>query len=563
MRILFFSDWRVQPMDWIDRIIEEAQPVDVILYGGDDTARFGSKNYQRIRTLWTHHRLEDKQRSEEVIQARPQEFDRLHVVDPIHRSVIDDNKFHHMASLAQCVVGAVVGNDCLPVDRYLLQSDPVYDLHRRPLRIQHWGIAGIEGSIVSNGNFINTNIIGPVIFDDARVYDHLNDMITNLSVDPRHLIIVSHTPPRGYLDVGLSFGVQHLGSPALSQFIAERSPALVLCGHCHSQGGRVQQVGNTWIVNAASSDRNAKQARAVLIDLQEGYAPQITWIDPSGLGITAISGIGPKREKLLRVAGITTRDVLMQSSIEQLQQAGLGQKMATRLWAKGESDRRGRPVWLPTPRQSLPMEIVLFDVETSLGLDGVHDVWMIGAQAFHGNALDENIVQWTVPKKDRTGRRKMYRGFLEFVQTHGNSVCFWSGSGFDDYTIYSGLNQWSPAERSRWDDVQKYDLKAIMHRSLEVPNSWSQQSVAQFLGFVDEGMPWDGFQIGLAYELYQHIGDFLDVSTIATYNRHDVQALAYIYRWYLNELHSAEALTAVKVPFKRRWAKARLKLKRL
>ncbi len=39
MRILAFSDWRVQPLEMIKKFIEQEKP-DVILYAGDDLDRF-------------------------------------------------------------------------------------------------------------------------------------------------------------------------------------------------------------------------------------------------------------------------------------------------------------------------------------------------------------------------------------------------------------------------------------------------------------------------------------------------------------------------------------------
>src|SRR5713101_1829615 len=40
LRIFFFSDWRIQPLELAEELIRSVAPVDVIVYGGDDVARF-------------------------------------------------------------------------------------------------------------------------------------------------------------------------------------------------------------------------------------------------------------------------------------------------------------------------------------------------------------------------------------------------------------------------------------------------------------------------------------------------------------------------------------------
>ncbi len=570
MRILFFSDWRLQPMEWVDRLIDEAEPVDVILYGGDDTGRFGG-TYSREDHGWVLEVLRSGPRQpEDLIQALSHQLGRPPVGDPfVHegdwqnplrllgafRSIEEGNVFHKMARRARYGVGAVIGNDCYPEDRHLLGPAPVYDLHREPLRIEEWGVVGVEGALVSTtAKGVPVNNIGWVRHDDSMVYDHLDRAVAKLKVDPRHLIVVSHTPPRGCLDVGLRFGCEHLGSPELARFISANSPALVLCGHCHSHGGRVQQVGDTWVVNAASSDNNPKDARAAIIDLDDGHPPRITWVPPRAFGIVAISGIGPAREKKLRDAGITTTDELMGSSVEQLKEAGLGKALAARLVAKGEAERRGRPVWLPSHRESVPADIVLFDVETGLGVGAPHEPWMIGAKA-PGAA----VAQWIAVEERRKSRKLMLEAFLALVADHGNTVCSWSGSGFDDGAIENGLERWHRRGLPVWDKVHKLDLKTIMYRSLEFPNSWSIKAVSEFLGFAPDESPWDGFAVGLAYELHRQLGEPLDVPSIAAYNVTDVQALAYVYQWYRDSLLSAEAIASARAPKRpRAWTPERL-----
>ena len=65
---------------------------------------------------------------------------------------------------------------------------------------------------------------------------------------PQQAILVSHSPPKGILDVS-STG-QSLGSVAVREVIDDKQPKLVVCGHIHESGGRSDQTQATSVVNA-------------------------------------------------------------------------------------------------------------------------------------------------------------------------------------------------------------------------------------------------------------------------------------------------------------------------
>ena len=65
---------------------------------------------------------------------------------------------------------------------------------------------------------------------------------------PKGGVLVSHSPPKGILDV--SSRGQSLGSVAVREAIVAQSPRLVVCGHIHESGGKAQSVGETTVVNA-------------------------------------------------------------------------------------------------------------------------------------------------------------------------------------------------------------------------------------------------------------------------------------------------------------------------
>ncbi len=61
-------------------------------------------------------------------------------------------------------------------------------------------------------------------------------------------VLVSHSPPKGVLDVSSSG--KSLGSMAEREAILRSKPKLVVCGHIHHCGGHSQQLGETLVVNA-------------------------------------------------------------------------------------------------------------------------------------------------------------------------------------------------------------------------------------------------------------------------------------------------------------------------
>ncbi len=62
-------------------------------------------------------------------------------------------------------------------------------------------------------------------------------------------ILVSHTPPYGFVD--LAMGKTHVGSKAILDYINDQNPILSLHGHIHESWGN-ERVGKTSVVNVGS-----------------------------------------------------------------------------------------------------------------------------------------------------------------------------------------------------------------------------------------------------------------------------------------------------------------------
>jgi Icc-related predicted phosphoesterase len=80
-------------------------------------------------------------------------------------------------------------------------------------------------------------------------YDFTEEQATELLKDcPTGGVLVSHSPPKGVVDVSSSG--RSLGSTAIRAAIERCQPQLVVCGHIHESGGRHGLLGDVPIVNA-------------------------------------------------------------------------------------------------------------------------------------------------------------------------------------------------------------------------------------------------------------------------------------------------------------------------
>ena len=78
-------------------------------------------------------------------------------------------------------------------------------------------------------------------FSEDEAYDLLRDC-------PAGGVLVSHSPPKGVLDV--SSGGRRLGSQAVRETILLKKPNLVVCGHIHGSAGQIDHFGETTVINA-------------------------------------------------------------------------------------------------------------------------------------------------------------------------------------------------------------------------------------------------------------------------------------------------------------------------
>ena len=89
----------------------------------------------------------------------------------------------------------------------------------------------------------------PITPFGAWSYDFSEEEAYNLLRDcPPGGVLISHSPPRGSLDV--SSGGKNLGSRAVRETVNIKKPQLVVCGHIHGSAGQIDRIGKTTVINA-------------------------------------------------------------------------------------------------------------------------------------------------------------------------------------------------------------------------------------------------------------------------------------------------------------------------
>jgi len=149
---------------------------------------------------------------------------------------------------------AVPGN-CDPREIIPILGELEVDLHGRKVEAAGRRFVGIGGS--------NPTPFGtPFELSEEEIWETLR---TAMEPDA---ILVSHAPPRGYVDVVRSG--DHVGSSSVRRIIEEFEPPLALCGHIHEARGVVKH-GRTTIVNPGA----ARDGHSALVDVDGDVRVQL------------------------------------------------------------------------------------------------------------------------------------------------------------------------------------------------------------------------------------------------------------------------------------------------
>lgn len=546
MRIAFFSDWHIQPLSLIERTLDRFAPLDLIVFAGDGLGRFVSEPDIPIQLKKEACKRCGPRKFDIFSVPNPQEILELLTAELGHSNCIPDfskghwdleriihlfgtfepNYLSQLTSKAKYGIVAVAGNNDKEEDQYILNTQGITNLHKMAIDIETFRFIGIEGSISHSRDGIIVNNNG-LTFPDSSVHLHLEQQCKGR---PRDIVVVSHTPPAGYLDSAIRFGNYSLGSPALTKFIRDTQPALVLCGHCHYSGGKTDKIGETLVVNAASDDNNVRYTRIAIIELEKDTSPNIEW--PLVNSVYNIPYIAEKRAEKLINAGVVLVDDLFSAEDSVILAAFNGQKRhLERVRALERGLQNNCIQWLQGRSLSIPEKLLFYDVET--GINRPQDAWMISVLS----SEDRKLKQWAVLKETKRSRKKMYGEFLDFVaQYPDHQLCAWTSSSFDFNAIYVGIQRYSNEFMEKWFAYfdSHFDLLKELNSSIVFPLfDRSLKTVASWCGYTDNARTKEmtGLEVGRMYDNYKMNGTDLDIEKIKEYNRHDVLMMAFIVDW--------------------------------
>lgn len=291
MKILAFSDWRVQSSNMINSIIQDNNP-DCILYAGDDLDRVipcEEKLYLKTKNNFVNL-------NEEVIGDK-----RLFVVNEKNqtRLLALIKKIPKRGSVITKAIQFyyVNGNDdtILKKDgKYFIKVSPLnFQIDFRDIFITETPTKKItttdkqpglnkstfnsfeieeDSSEVSYNTVINQSGSNGV-YKQLKLMPSfgLQEISKNFSFfgfkcnqgrfteimnapKKKSEIFLTHIPPKGILDLSSRFGTMHIGSEKLLLLIKKFKPKFVICGHSHFWGGKSLKIDDTIVINISSHD---------------------------------------------------------------------------------------------------------------------------------------------------------------------------------------------------------------------------------------------------------------------------------------------------------------------
>lgn len=466
LRILSFSDCRIQNIPNFINWIASQTPYDLIIYAGDDIIRF-----------------------------RPS-------------SAI--NYFEQLASRAKFGLAAIIGNDDKPNNsRRLISGKNVHEVHSRPLVIGNFYFIGSEGA---------SGRIGQTLYTEKQIAKHLKSMIPNKT--KKTVIIISHVPPHGCLDVSLRFGLnhepRHIGSEALKEFIETHScVSLVICGHSHYSGGSESILANATVINIASHDNADEPLRfatsvvssdgKVKSELSEFHKKRIV-----------ISGIGPHYRKRLAMVGINSNEELANSNPETVGNAiGWHPSKVEILIMRARSLVHKSPVILkPVHVPDVPR--LYLDIETNRDQSFC---WLIGI----GSDEDDTVTQFKASSIEE--ERQMLHSMVKHVDSFQDFSILHFGS-FDRRVLKNRLKFYKIAIPPVLE--LSIDVYQELYYSIALPIlTYSLTEVAKYFGYSFIFPRMDGRYMLNIYEI--SIREAITIPEILfNKNKEDVLALRYL-----------------------------------
>ena len=519
IRVLALSDLRRCGFAAIETLCASVGP-DLLLYAGDDVARFGDvPDDERIRLAralarasarsglgsvtvttslgLTAHGTVVRLVGRQIVQTGA--WTLVSLFDDgrtqVAGSAMPIGRFTDLASGIPLGIAGVIGNDCSVADAAVFSAPGCWDLHASPLVVGAWTIIGLAGAP-------DQFPPGLTLYPEATAAARLDEALS--TVQTRNCLLVSHAPPQGVLDHAVRFGSRSIGSEA----VRARLSALraVLCGHVHLFGGRSEMVEGCLVVNAANHDDDdaALAVRYAVLELGPDGVTVSFGEYRDRAAVESLQGISLARGAALRKQGIETiEDVL--AAPDHVLDAALRNKREThrvRVRARAVVEGALRVIeW-----QHAPSEFVIVAVETSLDPQDVP--WLIGlsfpdGRVVHLDALDPG---------DHASHLQRLNVLLE-QWAWDHKLVQWSPFG---RSALQGAYRTSCLDEPEWLAAECwFDACRWAQQTIALPKGdFGLETVEQYFGFSRRHEGVDGLQAGHWYAQYRQNGTTFDVGRV-------------------------------------------------
>ena len=302
MRILAFSDWRVQSISMLNSIIQENKP-DAILYAGDDLKRvipLESDLYLKTKNNFLKFNEEaTKDKSRFVVNEKNQ---------ILFKDCLSKVRFKESINTSDIPLFYVNGNDdgIIKIDeKYFIKISPanfqkdfknfyIVETPKQKITIKDHlkfrseffdpsDLDELDSDFSDDSDISNLEMPGlyrqlritPAfgqhnIFRDYSFYgiECKSGLTTEIINPPSQFseIFLTHLPPLGCLDLSTRFGTKHIGSEEILSIIERFNPKFVICGHSHFWGGKFVKINETTVINISSHDNSGSPGNYALID---------------------------------------------------------------------------------------------------------------------------------------------------------------------------------------------------------------------------------------------------------------------------------------------------------
>jgi uncharacterized protein YprB with RNaseH-like and TPR domain/Icc-related predicted phosphoesterase len=576
MQIIALSDYRVQDIDLLIEFLEKLpNPPDLILYAGDDIERFSPYSNEFLsrillenkKTMLNKFKKQTKHviiRNDFLLDKKIKYDSRIAlfastennfknivkfknkilkesglsrlvrsddpkliiltskenkiIVGIVHFPVETNNYFEKIAHFAKYGLCAIIGNDDGVFVRNCIWGNNVHSVQDNPFNFGEFSVIGIEGAV---DDPLDDSIgIGYTLYNENELHKYLNSL--KKKIRNKKIIILSHSPPKGYLDLALRFGMRNIGSKSLNSFIKSHSKdiPLIVCGHVHIQGGQNTKFNHTHVVNAASHDSIGEPGRVANIEIQNDKVTSIIWHELYGL--SGVIGIGPATSTKFKMAGINSIEKIVSKSPEQIsKEIGCSLKTAHNYHIHARSVFEKKIIVIQKMTSTVD-DALFLDIETDLTQSLV---WLIGLYF----KKSDKFIQ--IVAKNPSDEKEILQKFMSIMKTFSGKIYTFSGTRFDERVLKNRLS----IHKIDHSDLPEFiDIYKDIRSSIAFPlKSYGLKSISDYFGYYFRHKDLNGLTVAMEYLVnYQKTKNQKLLQKLLEYNEDDVRSMD----WLVNKI---------------------------